>query len=105
MKTKTLSIVLASLLLSACAVERENLKQTRDIQAFTLVLQIVPKAEITVKCAALGVPYESQGCSSYNYFNNTCTIYAPKLGFVEDIDRLSTLGHELWHCKYGEFHE
>jgi hypothetical protein len=45
------------------------------------------------------------GCAEYNREGATCTIYAAVPKFVDDDERMDTLGHEVLHCFAGDFHK
>lgn len=98
--------LLALFLLTGCdAVNKEPLKQTKDDQVFTVDLRVIPEIAVTELCTKLGVKYNANGCNSFNHTTKVCTIYVAAPRYVEDADRLAIIGHELWHCRFGEYHE
>jgi hypothetical protein len=98
--------ILALMLLTGCdGSNNEALKQTRDDQVFTVDLRVIPENTVSSFCGRLGVKYDSNGCNSFNYATKTCTIYVAKPKYVADSAKFSIIGHELWHCRFGQFHE
>ncbi len=87
------------------AAVKTELKQTRDEQNFSVDFRVVPEAKINKVCSELGVEYKANGCSTFNPKINLCTIYVVPITDVDDTKHLAVIGHELWHCRYGEFHE
>lgn len=47
--------------------------------------------------------YDAWGFAEWD--GETCFIHAPRPNFVRDDPRTDTLGHELLHCLWGEYHE
>jgi predicted small secreted protein len=99
--------LLAALVLAACnnTSGGGKLKQTRDDPTFQVTLHIVPDNQITAKCAELGVEYEADGCNAFNLDKKTCDIYVSGQRWSGDTDRLAIMGHELWHCRFGKWHD
>jgi hypothetical protein len=62
-------------------------------------------------CAALQrgkkTLFVSRGCSIWNDRNavRECSIIAPMPRDENDYARMTTLGHEFWHCLYGKWHD
>lgn len=104
-----LPLLLMSLLfLSACdkIVSIENkIQQTRDIETFMLTVKITDETKIKQVCSDLGVQYEANGCATYNFDTNHCVIYVMPQRYTEDSQRLEIIGHELWHCRFGQWHQ
>lgn len=84
---------------------REPLKQTRDDKTFTMTLELVSDDRIVELCTSLGTKYKANGCTVFNLTTKHCTVYVAPQRFSLDEDRLAILGHEVWHCRFGEWHE
>ena len=94
------------LLLASCTDTPSNaLHPTRDDKEFTMRVEIIDSDKITEKCTELGVQYESNGCASFNLDTKICTIYVMPLRSQDDTDRMTIIGHETWHCRYGNWHD
>jgi hypothetical protein len=103
---KTIAVIgLLSLLLAACGGESEPLRQTRDDREFTVSMHIVDERDIAKTCADLGVLYEANGCAAFNLDTKHCDVYVMPQRFAHDGERLETIGHELWHCRFGRWHD
>jgi hypothetical protein len=102
---KLLAIAALALLASCGDSNNQPLKQTRDDPKFSVELVIVPEHSIKKTCADLGVQYEANGCTAFHTPANHCVIYVMPQRFMHDEQRLSIIGHELWHCRYGEWHD
>lgn len=105
--TLLLAIVSAPALMVACGPNgsEQPLKQTRDDQTFTMNVQIVPESRIEQKCSDLGVKYEANGCAAFDIVTKVCTIYVMPQRYQQDTERLTIIGHETWHCRYGQWHD
>lgn len=101
--------LIMAILLSACSPNEvdgsASLKQTRDDKIFTMTVELVSPSEITQFCSKLGVSYDANGCSSFNLDTKHCTIYVMPQRFTEDKERLTIIGHETWHCRFGRWHD
>lgn len=103
---KRLAILLSFLALAGCGDNKPTpLKQTRDDPNFTTEVVIVPENKINQLCTDLGVQYEANGCSAFYMPARKCIIYVMPQRFMYDKERLEIIGHELWHCRYGEWHD
>ena len=83
----------------------ETIKPTRDDRTFTMTVETIPAEQITQHCAKLGVSYDANGCSAFNLDTKHCTIYVVPPRGLDDTDRFSVVGHETWHCRFGEWHQ
>jgi hypothetical protein len=83
----------------------EKIVPTWDEKTFTMTVNIVPEKEITDFCTNLGVKYDANGCSSFNSQTKECVIYVVEPRHVDDTERFSVIGHETWHCRFGEWHQ
>lgn len=90
---------------SSCQKVETSLVQTRDTPEFNMIMEIVPAERIQSVCAALGVQYTANACNSFNLDTNTCHIYVAPQRHAHDEERLALIGHEVWHCRYGKWHE
>jgi hypothetical protein len=107
---KFLIALLSILALSSCNNQtvygsREKLKHTRDDKTFTMTVELIDADKITEHCSNLGVPYEANGCTAFNLDTKHCTIYVSGQRFTHDEERLTIIGHETWHCRFGEWHD
>lgn len=82
-----------------------KLHQTRDDRTFTLTLELLPPAKVTEKCKQLSAGDDRNGCTVFNLDTKTCTIYAAPQRYPFDDQRLAVIGHEVWHCRYGIWHD
>ena len=101
------SYLIIPLLVFACTSvnnSRPPVLKTRDDPTFTVTLVLMSPEAVTVKCASLGVP-ERKACNAFTTGTKQCTIYAPPQRYAEDEERLETLGHELYHCRFGQWHD
>lgn len=102
---KKMLAMLSLVFLASCNNGPEELKHTRDDQKFSVELVIVPDNQITDTCSKLGVQYEANGCNAFYPNEKKCVIYVMKQRFMYDEERLKIIGHELWHCRYGQWHD
>lgn len=104
---KSFFLIAVLSLIAACGSgsSEQPLKQTRDDKTFTMNVVIVPEAQIQQKCSDLGVQYEANGCNAFDTVSKICTIYVMPQRFQQDTERLTIIGHELWHCRYGQWHD
>lgn len=101
-----LFVLVASILISGCAsVGSERIVPTRDTPNFTVRLNIIPERDIARRCDQLGVKYESDGCNAFHSPANFCDIYVMMPNSVDDRKKMEIIGHELLHCRYGEYHK
>jgi hypothetical protein len=102
-----LAVSLTAVLLAACNPSSSELplKHTRDDKTFTMNVEIVADSQIEQKCSDLGVKYEANGCAAFDTVTKVCTIYVMGQRFQQDDDRLIIIGHETWHCRYGQWHD
>lgn len=84
--------------------QNEELLQTRDDKTFTMTVELVSPEQIRSKCDALGVQYEANGCTAFNLDTKHCTIYVMPQRYAHDDERLTVIGHETWHCRFGKWH-
>jgi hypothetical protein len=99
------ALFFAALLASCMDTDPTPLKQTRDVDFFTTKIVNVEAHRIVDVCNKLGVPYEANGCAAYYPDKNHCVIYIMPQRFMHDSERLALIGHELWHCRYGQWHD
>jgi hypothetical protein len=83
----------------------EPLKQTRDDASFTLVMEVVPASKITARCKLLGAGEGRNACTIFNLETKVCMIYVSPQRFQFDDERLALIGHEVWHCRFGVWHD
>lgn len=100
-----IALCLCFILVSCGDADRVPLKQTRDVDKFTTQIVNVDSGQIANVCTKLGVPYEANGCTAYYPDKNHCVIYIMPQRFMHDAERLALIGHELWHCRYGKWHD
>ncbi len=93
----------ACAVLTACT-RQEPLLAPRTNFTFQTTVHVVEEGKIRAQCAALGAEYEANGCTAYNLDRNTCDIYVMPQRFQQDEERLVIIGHELWHCMHGKWH-
>lgn len=107
---KFLAIAAVLFLLASCDNREtfgsgERLKQTRDDKTFTMTLELMPANTIEAHCKRLGVQYQANGCAAFNLETKHCTVYVAPQRFANDDERLAILGHEVWHCRFGVWHD
>lgn len=103
---KKLLAILSLALLASCGGEsKSDLKQTRDDPYFLAEVVLIPAERIVEHCSNLGVKYEANGCTAFYPDQKRCIIYVMPQRFTEDKERLQIIGHELWHCRFGEWHD
>lgn len=104
-----LFVVLFSIFVASCEKGSVNdtkaIPQSRDVETFKMTVTIVDETKIKKVCTDLGVNYDANGCASYNFETNHCTIYVMPQRFSQDKERLEIIGHEVWHCRYGVWHD
>ena len=103
-------LILASAILAISACDQapsygEKIVPTRDDKTFTMTVETVPESRITEQCATLGVKYEANGCAAFDLDKKHCTIYVVEPRGLDDMERLSVIGHETWHCRFGQWHQ
>jgi hypothetical protein len=109
MKAPAVAAMLATVLLAGCdqlGVNgfNEKIKPTRDDKTFTMTVETIPASTITDHCSRLGVKYDANGCAAFNLDTKHCTIYVVEPRDAEDAERFAVIGHETWHCRFGEWH-
>lgn len=102
---KLLTAMVAVALLVGCNNSEPPLKQTRDDSTFTMTVQLVTADKITQKCTELGVQYEANGCATFDTVEKHCVIYVAPQRYQQDEERLTIIGHETWHCRFGKWHD
>jgi hypothetical protein len=101
-----LNLLLVLVLLAGCdRLAVEPITPTRDDRTFTLTVDVIPEDEIVKHCSRLGVKYDANGCAAFNHDTKHCTIYVVAPRHVDDAERFSVIGHETWHCRFGEWHQ
>lgn len=83
----------------------ERIVPTRDTKDFSVRLNIVHERDIRATCDRLGVKYDSNGCNAFHSPANFCDIYVMMPSSVDDSKKMEIIGHELLHCRYGEYHK
>lgn len=103
---KIISTALVALaLLVGCNSNEVPLKQTRDDNTFTMTVQLIDADKITDKCNSLGTTSDSNGCATFDTVSKVCTIYVMPQRYQQDEERLIIIGHETWHCRFGQWHD
>ena len=105
-----LSVILAIALIAGCDSAAgfgggERIVPTRDTKDFTVRLNIVKERDIQATCERLGVPYEAEGCNAFHSPANFCDIYVMMPESMDDDKKMEIIGHELLHCRFGEYHK
>ena len=83
----------------------EAIVPTRDDKTFTMTVEVIPEDKITQHCSDLGVKYDADGCAAFNLDTKHCTIYVVAPRGLDDVERMSVVGHETWHCRFGQWHQ
>ena len=91
--------------LVSCNDGTRALKQTWEMDEFTTKVVLVREDRIQEVCSNLGVPYDANGCGAIDVSKKKCTIYVMPQRYQEDAQRLQIIGHEIWHCMYGQWHD
>ncbi len=102
---KRIILALTAALIACTPSGTTPLKQTWEMMEFETKVVLVREDKIRQTCADLGVPYEANGCGAINYAKKQCTIYVMPQRWQEDAPRLQIIGHEIWHCMYGQWHD
>lgn len=110
MRNVFLASILTAVLAAGCDVNHSadspnDIVPTRDDKTFTMTVETVPADRITQRCVELGVKYEANGCASFNLDTKHCTIYVVPPRFENDKEWFAVVGHETWHCRFGEWHK
>lgn len=96
--------VISCLFLLSCNKTENQIKPTRDNKSFNMTVEIVTEKNIVQFCDNLGVSYHANGCAKYYPDKNECTIYVMPPRSVDDTELFAIVGHETWHCRFGEWH-
>jgi hypothetical protein len=99
----TLIAAVGCALLTSCT-KQAPLLEPRSNLSFRTHVHVIDESRIKDKCADLGVAYEANGCTAYNLDTDTCDIYIMPQRYQQDDERLVIMGHELWHCMHGQWH-
>ena len=83
----------------------EKIVPTRDDKSFSMTVEIIPERDITEHCSKLGVKYDANGCAAFNLDTKHCTIYVVEPRHADDTERFAVIGHETWHCRFGQWHK
>lgn len=107
MRIAILTILLPLAIIAGC--DRlevgEKITPTRDDKTFTMTVETIPSNRIEGHCTALGVKYEANGCAAFNLDTKHCTIYVVEPTHADDTARFAVIGHETWHCRFGQWHK
>lgn len=94
-------------LLAGCASPEIPLK--RDYEKHTVLVQlaVVPRDRISNLCAGLANDpgRQSGACARHSRDDRPCAIFAVEPAHLNDTWAFAALGHELWHCFRGSFHD
>ena len=110
MKALKLAVIMGAVLLTACNSTMESNipvieEFNRDGQKITLTVHTYSNERELNKA----VPNPSKGLNGqavYAHGDNICDIHAKKPKNVKlDDNYAKTLGHELMHCLYGDYHQ
>lgn len=82
-----------------------ELRKPRNDKTFTLIMEVLPFEKVTAKCKEIGAGEDKNGCAAFNLDTKVCTIYVAPQRYQFDDQRLAIIGHEVWHCRYGAWHE
>lgn len=101
------ALLTASFLVASCdqLAAGEKIEPTRDDKTFTMTVETIPENQITKFCSDLGVKYDANGCAAFNLDTKHCTIYVVEPRHADDVERFAVIGHETWHCRFGEWHK
>ena len=80
-----------------------KLKGTRDRSDIQIHIIVAPMSEIRELCKI--VVKEAPGCAKWYEKKNECWIWIPEPIGLGDWTAFQIAGHELWHCKIGDFHK
>jgi hypothetical protein len=94
-------------LLAGCATPEIPLKPDYEKHTVLVQLAVVPQERISNTCAALANdPGRLSGaCARHSRDDRPCQIFAVEPGHLHDTGAFAALGHELWHCFRGSFHD
>lgn len=99
--------LLICLLLSACS-SAPVVQQSFVANEWTMRMVVVEYPDTV--CREKGAVSQGgtvAGCSVLDYTkeHRICTVYVRAPLQSDDHRRLSTIGHEVWHCARGDFHQ
>ena len=99
------ALLLATLALSACTgvLLRSDFERDR----VSLVSHVLPVQNVRNVCADLSgdLKLEARGCARFSARVETCEIFVPEPRDQDDAATFATIGHEVWHCPRGRFHD
>lgn len=99
-------LIFTAILVSSCDKKPNfELAHTRNDPNFSVELILIDEGKIEQVCRDLGVQYEANGCAAFYSEQKLCKIYVQPQRYVNDAARLEIIGHELWHCRFGEWHD
>ena len=81
-----------------------KLKGTIDRSHVHINIIVVPWSEIRALCKK-EVNKNGPGCARWYEKKNECWIWIPEPIGLGDGTAFKIAGHELWHCKIGDFHK
>ena len=94
----------------------ESIRETQHFDKFSLSINVIDAEDINRVCHAemekVGNPLDKhnqvKGCSLLTRNKETqtltCKIWIPTPDHVDD-DNITSVGHEVWHCARGDYHE
>ena len=93
------------LALSAGCAETNMLKDF-EVYRVSVRLIIMDKDRISAFCESIiDRPGDHlDGCARWSKDRTSCEIYVTAPEYANDFARMATIGHEVWHCFRGRFH-
>ena len=83
------------------------LEQTVERREFSVRINVVDAEYIGNVCARLGatpMPQSIRACARFHEKSNVLEMWVMPPRYLEDGERFSYIGHELWHGALGDFH-
>lgn len=99
---------LIAVLLAGCASPEIPLKRDYEKQTVLVQLTVIPPERISSLCAGMANDpgRQSGACARHSPDPaRPCQIFAVEPRHLNDTWAFAALGHELWHCMRGSFHD
>lgn len=81
-----------------------KLEGSRNLSHVHVTIIVVPWSKIRKVCIK-EVKKNGIGCARWYPKNKECRIWVPEPIGLGDGTAFQVIGHELWHCKIGDFHK
>ncbi len=104
LQCRIFAVVFAALLFGCSAAPLHEEFERNEV---SLVTHVLPRENVRAVCADLSgdLKLMARGCARFSPGVPTCDIFIPEPRNQDDATAFTTIGHEVWHCLRGRFHD